>query len=188
MNNGIREKQNELTEDVICNSFLTLLQHKAFDKINVTDICKQANINRGTFYNHFRDINALVDYINSWYVDAIIPYLRATTESEGPTINREKFMEGQMGILTVLRSWPLYSQTLLGEEKGQTVIDRVAEISEQIYIENLRVKGIEGDITEHLYRFTFGFYGGWGIIRRWCRSGLKEAPEKIADCILELQR
>lgn len=188
MSNRIREKQNELTKNVICNSFLTLLQYKLFDKINVTDICKQSNINRGTFYNHFCDINALIDYINSWYIDSITPYLRATTESGGPSIDREKYLEGQMGILNVLMSWPLYSKTLLGEEKGQIVIDRVAQSSEQMFIENLREKGIEGDLTEYLYKFTFGFYGGWGIIRKWCRGGLKEPPEKIANCLLELQR
>lgn len=46
----------------IWQSFLQLLHHQYADDISVGQICQQANVHRSTFYRHFRDIFALVDW------------------------------------------------------------------------------------------------------------------------------
>ena len=43
------------TKKVIRDSFLQLLNEKPVEKISVTEICKNADINRGTFYAHYSD-------------------------------------------------------------------------------------------------------------------------------------
>lgn len=43
------------TKKVIRDSFLQLLSEKPVEKISVTEICKNADINRGTFYAHYSD-------------------------------------------------------------------------------------------------------------------------------------
>ena len=40
-----------------------LLTEKPLDKITVTDVVTRANINRGTFYAHYRDIPDVVDHL-----------------------------------------------------------------------------------------------------------------------------
>ena len=40
---------------LIKRALLELMQEKAFEKISVSDIVRKADINRGTFYAHFRD-------------------------------------------------------------------------------------------------------------------------------------
>ena len=51
------------SKKLIKESFIELLMEKPFDKITVTDIVNRANINRGTFYAHYSDINRLVHAI-----------------------------------------------------------------------------------------------------------------------------
>lgn len=107
MGQSIREMQNKLTENHICNAFLKLLKVKEFEKISVADICRTANISRGTFYVHYRDINALIYFINSWYVESLAPLVcRAFEEPYSE--------EGNLSILTdiisLLSSWPEYGQ------------------------------------------------------------------------------
>lgn len=46
----------------IASAYLHLLTH-GYDKFTVTDIVTIANVNRGTFYLHFKDINAVEKYI-----------------------------------------------------------------------------------------------------------------------------
>ena len=43
------------TKRVIRDSFLELLAEKPVEKISVTEICNNADINRGTFYAHYSD-------------------------------------------------------------------------------------------------------------------------------------
>lgn len=56
MRNGKKEDRRvTYTKRVIRDSFLQLLSEMPVEKISVTDICKNADINRGTFYSHYSD-------------------------------------------------------------------------------------------------------------------------------------
>lgn len=55
--NAIRSKK------LIRNAFIELLQTKTLDRITVTNIVERAELNRGTFYAHYTDINMLIQSI-----------------------------------------------------------------------------------------------------------------------------
>ena len=42
-------------------ALITLMEEKGFDSITVNDLCSAADLNRGTFYNHFRDKEHLLE-------------------------------------------------------------------------------------------------------------------------------
>ncbi len=176
MAQSVREMQNKLTEDLICNTFLGLLKEKQFNRISVADICRTANISRGTFYVHYRDINDLIDYINSWYIDAITPMICRVYEEP---YSDENDLDILRDIMALLSSWPEYAITILGHEKGQDVIERVTELVLTKYIESLKARGDTVDMNDAMYRFSYSFYGGWGVFRQWCRNGLSDTPEQL---------
>ena len=45
-----QDRRTRYTRQAIKDTFLELLNQKSFTKITVTEICKNAEINRGTFY------------------------------------------------------------------------------------------------------------------------------------------
>jgi len=51
------------SKKMINDALADLLQEKPFDKITVTDVVTRADINRGTFYAHYRDIPDVVDHL-----------------------------------------------------------------------------------------------------------------------------
>ena len=53
---------NELTKKAMVQAFIQLLAEKPFKKITISDITDSCGINRMTFYYHFEDIYALLDY------------------------------------------------------------------------------------------------------------------------------
>ena len=48
---------------LINEALADLLTEKPLDKITVTDVVKRADINRGTFYAHYKDIPDVVDHL-----------------------------------------------------------------------------------------------------------------------------
>ena len=55
------------TKSVLKSTLISMLNEKSFEKINVTDICKKANISRITFYSHYNDKFSIIDEIIEEY-------------------------------------------------------------------------------------------------------------------------
>ena len=55
------DRRTRYTRQVIKEAFLKLLEEKEYPKITVTEICRLAEINRGTFYLHYYDTADVLD-------------------------------------------------------------------------------------------------------------------------------
>lgn len=70
------DRRVRYTKAAIRSSFLTLLEEKPIEKISVTDICKLADINRGTFYSHYSDPYDLKDRLERELVEVLEQQIR----------------------------------------------------------------------------------------------------------------
>lgn len=52
-----------ITKRALAAALKELMEHKAFEKISVSDICEACNMNRKSFYYHFKDKYDLVNWI-----------------------------------------------------------------------------------------------------------------------------
>lgn len=75
--NAIRSKK------LIRNAFIELLQTKPLDKITVTNIVEKADLNRGTFYAHYADINMLIQSIEDEIAQSMYDLL---ADAENPNL------------------------------------------------------------------------------------------------------
>ena len=67
-----QDRRTRYTRQTIKDTFLELLKQKSFTKITVTEVCKNAEINRGTFYLHYYDIHdVLSDIFNDMTQDML---------------------------------------------------------------------------------------------------------------------
>ena len=57
------DRRIRYTKQVIKDTLLQLLEKNHFAKITVTELCRRAEINRGTFYLHYYDMNDVLDDI-----------------------------------------------------------------------------------------------------------------------------
>jgi len=71
--NAVRSKM------MIRQAFLKLLQEKPCEKITVTDITKQADLNRSTFYAHYPDVQGLIEEIEEEIIQGSIELLSELT-------------------------------------------------------------------------------------------------------------
>ena len=74
---GIKGNRRVLyTQKVIRESLLELLKEKDIYKVTVTDICKKADINRGTFYSHYKDAHDLLTSMENEFFDTAYNFVK----------------------------------------------------------------------------------------------------------------
>ena len=58
-----KDRRTKYTRSVIREALIGLLRIKPYSKITVTELCRLADINRGTFYIHYFDVDDVLDDI-----------------------------------------------------------------------------------------------------------------------------
>lgn len=69
---GIMDKRNIKTRENIKNTFMKLAQKKGIRNITVKELCDTADINKTTFYRHYKDIPELLDRIRDDIADKVM--------------------------------------------------------------------------------------------------------------------
>lgn len=133
------DRRTRYTKGVIHEAFFDLLREKGFSATTVTDICKRAEINRGTFYLHYIDKYALLDEVIDEALDAEPPLQgnQPTSMCQRPPANEDYRM--------------LYTQPDLFAHVAQRVIERgAAEMVPQI----MERTGLPEEDARALFVFT----------------------------------
>ena len=55
----------EKTKTALHNTFLELRSRKPLEKITIKELCEKAQINKSTFYSHYKDIYDLSDQLET---------------------------------------------------------------------------------------------------------------------------
>lgn len=166
------------TKMVIRDAFFSLLKEKNVKQITVTELCAIAEINRATFYKHYRDTYDLLEQIEQ----GMLAHLRETAEQLRGDNVRERFArllentrehyQEYMAVGSV-NGDPDFSRLVsacLYETAGAAVFRKLPELPEE----------------EREMLYCFLERGGSGVLERWIRCGMTEAPEKVADMVFRL--
>jgi len=76
------DRRTKYSLRAIQNALLDILEEKDLGSISVTEVCEKADVNRGTFYKYYRDIDDLYDTIEDKFVDDLRALLK-TTDGKG---------------------------------------------------------------------------------------------------------
>ena len=139
---------------LINEALADLLTEKPLDKITVTDVVNRADINRGTFYAHYRDIPDVVDHLIQQTFSAIRDAMMAqsqTPESAGLTL-----------LSTI--------QTIL--EEDLSFYRKILNSSASSIMQEQLVSIVMDFMLEHKDRFYPGSHEEYQIAIRFCAGGL----------------
>ncbi len=144
--------------------FINLLQNEELSKISVSDICKEALINRSTFYANYLDIYDLADKIRE--------KLEEDFHNHFVDVNSEEN--------TALRMFQLiYDNQLFYKTYFKLGYD--AKHESFIYDTVRAEKDFNNKhIKYHIEFFRNGFNA---IVKLWLNEGCKESPEEMAEII-----
>ena len=171
------DRRVRFTKMTLRESLIKLLEEKNIAEISVTELCRCADVNRGTFYAHYRQPSDVLVDIEENLISELSEIMR-----------RDNTMENiHYEILNCLHNNRKVCRMLLGPNSSQAFMQRVTEMSiEKFSVMWSASLDLSAKNLDHLHRFMFA--GTSEIIRYWLMNDENLSPSEIATTITDIQR
>jgi len=169
--NNLRYK---ISSEKIETAFLSLILNHKYDDISISQICKEANINRSTFYCHYDDINDLIIKIESRFAKGT-----ATIFRYGEKQTHEAFVEMFAFVKKNIHFYKAFLNIpYITLAETNTKLEVLKNIGEKTKID-------KSNNINLYYRASFFGAGIKEMCRLWVERGCKETPEDMAKLLLD---
>ena len=166
------------TRRALKEALIEKLKDKPIQEITVREIADEIDINRGTFYQHYRDIYDMLSQIESELFGEFGELLDNSEKHHTHDI-----MSTFIGFVTLLKENRDLVLVLLGPNGDPAFVDRVKEMVREHVIDAwMRVNS--SDMIQYFdYYYEFVVAGCIGLFQKWLATGAKESPEKLAQMV-----
>ncbi len=176
------------TKLAIREALVSLITEKGFGSLSVSDITTRANINRATFYLHYRDKYDLLvqteeDIIQ--YIENII--LQAKSLNLADFNSTDKPLPIVVTMFEYLRDNAPMMHAILGIEGDFAFITRLRHTVEK----NLKLGFLAGIKASNFlvpsdYLISYAVSAHFGVIQTWLEKGCTESPKEMAIILSKL--
>jgi len=159
------------TKKQLKQGLAVLLSQKPVNTITVREISDLVDINRGTFYLHYRDIFDMMEQIENEMIEELNRALEMKLEKDKP-----------LPLLDVIFGYIAenadISLALFGPNGDSSFGNRIHNLIHDKWLNdwiasNQNVKNFD-------YYVDFTLSGCLGILRTWLKNGMKETPKEMA--------
>ena len=164
------------TKKALQDCLIRLLKTKKLQDITVREISEMADINRGTFYLHYKDVYDLVSQIENEFADEfdqILQHYSAEELTENPSLFFNEFYPFIIENRELITALFSENGSLNFENRVKTMIGNQALHKWMNAQGNL-------DNTFLAPFFAYMVSGCVGLIHYWLDSGMKETPQEMS--------
>lgn len=176
MNQNQTDRRVRRTRASLQRAMLELLQEKDARSITVQELTQRADVNRGTFYAHYRDVFDLLDQMEAELFQRLGDLLSAYPP--------EGLQQGLTPLLTdvfrFVRDDPVLRRSFLDPHTQDSFFRRLNQLIYQKCREDWR--GLFLPVDESMWDCCLDFLvsGAVGLARGWMGRGFREEPEQMA--------
>ena len=173
------------------SALISLMETKGFEAITVIDLCSAADLNRGTFYNHFSDKEDLLATLEDEVMDDI-----SRIQSEMGTLAvrdvmaycvAKKPLPFLITLFDYLREQGDFFHAVLGPGGDSRFGSRLRDSVCTNLIQGVLHEKYRND-PDPFVGYYLSFYASayLGVITRWIETGMKEDSEQMARIAMRL--
>jgi len=178
MNEKNEDRRVRKTKKALRESLAILIAQKNIRDISVQELSNLADLNRATFYLHYKDIYELQQQIEDEVADEINTIL----DHHMPTVSKQNPYPLFVALLGYIKENAGLCDMLLSENSNHSFLEKLCAIIEKrclhSWLEHPRLSNAEEDIS---YFTSYIVYGYVAAITKWVRTGMKSPPDKLAE-------
>lgn len=168
----------QYTRNALREALVDLAAEKPLQSITVTDICARADINRSTFYLHYKDVHGLLLEIE----DDILDHIRAGIADIPLTSSAFAAALSEMRRSTRLLA---LFRALLGDRGDPQFVRRLQQLTFDAFQKAWRINMPDADANQQLLVYSFVVSGVVSLLSVWIRDS---APDSSAEETVRLLR
>lgn len=179
------------TRKMIRDALTQLITEVGLEKITVSMLTEKANINRGTFYLHYRGIHDLVEKSEDEIILQILSIRNhALKEHERagytePT--KEIFLQFSIKLCTFFKENCSFLDAILGPNGNPSFHEKLKTVLENELLLHTRFQVKVGEnIIPNDYLVAYLSAAHIGILYHWLKNGTDIPPKEMAYMITEL--
>ena len=179
MSGGKQDRRTRYTRTALRESLMELMLQKGINKITIKELCQRADVNRSTFYAHYRDQYDLLRQVEDEILDEINANLAYfdMNNSDGTF----RILEN---IFRYIQDNSSFCRLLLSERGDVTFQKRVMDLCQGRYMEQWlsSPRDIDPETAEYLYLYLVN--GSIGVVQNWLRTEMEKTPSEMAELLL----
>lgn len=166
-------------------AFIALVEERGIDGFSVGDLCTSAGLNRGTFYNHFRDKESLLASFEDEVIEGLGGVLAKFQNIKLRELAACSLTHRPLPMLVelydYLREEGSFLHAMLGPGGDARFGMRLREAVCGRFVRSLLHERYQNDPSAFT-RYYISFYSGayLGVISEWIDSGMTETSEEMA--------
>ncbi len=165
------------TRTALKSALTTLMKQKNINSISVKELTDLADINRGTFYLHYKDVSDLL----SQSEDDLLDELKATVNLYSAETVKNDPAVLFSSLYKLCRANADMVRILVSENGDIKFLNKLKRLMRDKCLndwsQNLRKSGLEH--FDAYYSFIVG--GCLSLLQYWFADGMKESPEELAQ-------
>ncbi|MDR0453058.1 MAG: TetR/AcrR family transcriptional regulator [Treponema sp.] len=178
------DRKTRYTRKVLGDSLVELMKDRPVTKITIKEICGNADINRTTFYAHYRDQYDLLQQIE----EETLAYIEDILDKYESRHSKREIAEMTEEIFSYIANNSNSIQTLLSENGDigfQKKLFRRFLRKDQI-MKYFSDKSAKEGIKEYWYVYVIN--GVVGLVQHWLKDGMSIPVPELARMVVKLNQ
>lgn len=176
---GEKNRRVRSTRENLRSALIGLLEEKPVHQISVLEVTERADVSRGTFYLHFKDVYDMVDQLEDDIVRQVETVMQTAGESNADSL---KWMFTQ--LMRFARDNRELWLVLTGPNSHSRLTEKIYAALYQRTNHNLS-RMFDNTPEENAYMTAFVVHGAFAMCGQWLRDGAKEEPEILAEVLAQ---
>lgn len=176
MGTELIDRRIRKTRKQLKDCLISLLKTKRIQDITVRELTEMADLNRGTFYLHYKDVFDLLEQTETELLgklNSVIQKHRAEELLDRPF---NIFHE----VYTLVYENASLVEILLGENGDLNFLNRLKQIMRDKCLHDWMEVFRAGNPAIFDAYFSFIVSGCVGLVQYWLKTGMKETPQQLA--------
>ncbi len=177
----IRRSKKALKETLIA-----LMRQRDFKDISITELVRGADLNRGTFYKHYKDTEALLaETVEDAMTDLVASFREPYQGAD--SLDLRKLTASGVKIFEHVYRHSAFYALVVESQALPGLPDRICGVIKELSLHDLEVETINPRVDPSLYA-GYQAYAIWGMILEWIKGGFVHSPDYMANQLLEYIR